>query len=102
MIARVWRGWTTPENADAYEELLREYILPGIHRVTGFHGAYVLRQDGESETAFVVMTLFESLEAVRGFAGDTYTTPVIEPEARVLLSRFEEVANHYEIKVSPD
>jgi heme-degrading monooxygenase HmoA len=79
MIARHWRGWTAVENADAYERLLREHILPGIHRVAGYQGAYILRQDGEEEVAFVVITLFDSLDAVRGFAGDNYTTPVIEP-----------------------
>jgi heme-degrading monooxygenase HmoA len=102
MIARLWRGWTAPENADAYESLLREHVLPGIHRVEGYRGAYILRQDEATETAFVIMTLFESLDAVRGFAGENYTTPVIEPEAQKLLSRFEQTAFHYDVKLAPD
>jgi len=102
MIARMWRGWTAPENGNAYEKLLREHILPGIHRVDGYRGAYILRQDEKDEVAFVVITLFESLDAVRGFAGDTYTTPVIEPEAQLLLSRYEPTAYHYEVKLTPD
>lgn len=101
MIARLWRGWTTPENGDAYETLLREHILPGIHRVDGFRGAYILRQDEQNEVAFVIMTLFESLDAVKGFAGADYTVPVIEPEARKLLSRFESTAFHYDVKMAP-
>ncbi len=102
MIARHWRGWTVPQNADAYERLLRERVLPGIHRVNGFRGAYILRSDDQNETAFVVITLFESLDAVKGFAGANYTTPVIEPEARQLLSRFESTAYHYEVKLTPE
>ena len=102
MIARVWRGWTTLENGDAYERLLREHILPGIHRVEGYRGAYILRDDASGEAAFVVMTMFESLDAVRGFAGENYATPVIEPEAQALLSRYEPTAFHYEVKLSPE
>jgi heme-degrading monooxygenase HmoA len=101
MIARVWKGWTKPENADAYETLLRDHILPSIYRVEGYRGAYILRQDEGEETGFMVMTLFESIEAVKGFAGENYTTPVIEPEARALLSRFETMAFHYDVKMSP-
>src|SRR5262245_35219653 len=102
MIARMWKGWTAPENGAAYERLLRGHILPGIHRVEGYRGAYILRSDEKEETAFVVITLFESLDAVKGFAGADYATPVIEPEARQLLSRFESTAYHYDIKLTPE
>lgn len=101
MIARMWKGWTKPENGDAYEKLLREHILPGIYRVDGYQGAYIMRQDEQDEVAFVIMTLFESIDSVKGFAGADYTTPVIEPEARALLSRFESTAFHYDVKMSP-
>ncbi len=102
MIARWWRGWTAPENADAYEKLLREHVLPGINRVEGYYGAYVLRENQPDESAFVVITLFDSLDAVRAFAGVNYTVPVIEPEARQLLSRFEPTAFQYEVKATPE
>ena len=49
MIARVWKGWTLPENADAYERLLREEVIPGLQRIEGHRGAYILRQDGADE-----------------------------------------------------
>lgn len=101
MIARVWRGWTAPQNADAYEHLLNETVLPGLRQLAGFHGAYILRQDEGAEIGFVVMTLFESIEVVKRFAGENYATPVFEPEALQLLSRYETVANHYEIRTSP-
>ena len=101
MIARVWRGWTTPEHADAYEKFLQEHILPGLRQIDGYQGGYVLRQDGGNEVEFLVMNLFESLEAVKAFAGPNYTIPVIEPEAKLLLSKAEPVAHHYEIKTTP-
>lgn len=100
MIARLWRGWTTLENADAYEHLLREKVLPDLQRVDGYRGGYVLRQNGSQEVEFVVLNLFESLDAVRAFAGPDYTVPVFEPEARVLLSKVEPVAHHYEVEVA--
>ena len=101
MIARLWRGWTSRENADAYERLLRERGLPGLKLLDGYRGGYILRQESNEEVEFVVMNLFESLEAVRAFAGPEYTVPVFEPEARQLLSKVEPIARHYEVKTTP-
>jgi heme-degrading monooxygenase HmoA len=96
MISRVWHGWTTRENANAYETLLRSEVLPGIHRVRGFKGAHVLRRDLRDEVEFVTITLFDSLEAVKEFAGEDYEVAVILPEAHRLLSRFDARSAHYE------
>ncbi len=96
MISRVWHGWTTRENANAYETLLRSEVLPGIHRVRGFKGAHVLRRDLRDEVEFVTITLFDSLEAVKQFAGEDYEVAVILPEAHRLLSRFDARSAHYE------
>jgi len=96
MISRLWHGWTTRENADAYERLLRDEVLPGIHRVRGFKGAYVLRRDLKDEVEFVTITFFDSLEAVKEFAGEDYEVAVILPEAHRLLSRFDARSAHYE------
>lgn len=100
MISRVWHGWTSRANADAYERLLREEVLPGIHRVKGFHGAQVLRRDAGEEVEFVTITQFDSLAAVREFAGEDYEVAVILPEAHELLSRFDSRSVHYETVVS--
>jgi heme-degrading monooxygenase HmoA len=98
VIARVWRGWTTPADGDAYEAFLRTTIFPTLaDRVPGFHGGYVLRRQRRGEDEFVVITLFESLDAVRAFAGEEYEVPVIEPEAARLLSRGDPRASHYEV-----
>jgi heme-degrading monooxygenase HmoA len=100
MIARHWRGWTELANADAYEALLRDKVLPGLRAIRGNRGGYVLRSDGAAEAEFVVVNFFDSLESVRAFAGPDYRTPVFEPEARALLARIEPVANHYEVRVA--
>jgi len=65
MIARVWRGWTTPEHADAYEKFLQERIFPGLRQIDGYQGGYIMRQNRSDEVEFLVMNLFESLEAVK-------------------------------------
>ena len=99
MIARVWHGWTSPSNADAYEEFLRTKMFPSIHRVPGYLGADLLRRDAGDEVAFVTITRFESLDSVRAFAGEDYEQAVVEPEARALLSRFDERSEHYEVAI---
>jgi hypothetical protein len=100
MIARHWRGWTELQNADAYEVLLTTTVLPGMRNIEGYRGGYVLRNDGPGETEFVVVNLFDSMEAVKQFAGPDYAVPVFEPEARALLSKVEPLARHYDVRAS--
>jgi heme-degrading monooxygenase HmoA len=95
----VWKGWTTLEHADAYERLLREQVIPGLRQIKGHQAAYVLRENGSEEAEFMVVNFFESLDAVRAFAGEDYPVPVFEPEARQLLSKVEPEAHHYEVRV---
>jgi antibiotic biosynthesis monooxygenase (ABM) superfamily enzyme len=97
VIARIWQGWTTPENAAAYEEFLRTKMFPSIHRVPGYVGADLLRREDGDEIAFITITRFETLESIREFAGGDYERAVVEPEARALLSRFDERSTHYEV-----
>jgi|SRR5438105_15124811 len=99
MIARQWHGWTTPENANAYESHLRTEVFPGIQRVKGHRGAYLLRRKAGEEVEFIALTLFDSLDAVRTFAGENYEMAVISPIARNLLSHFDERAMHYEVAI---
>ena len=97
MIARIWHGWTSPGNADAYQQLLQTKILPGIHRVAGYKGAHLLRRPHQDIVEFVTITFFESMDAVRAFAGAEYELAVISPEAHKLLARFDERSVHYEV-----
>jgi heme-degrading monooxygenase HmoA len=96
MITRIWHGWTSPENADAYEALLRSEVLPGIHRIGGYRGARLLRRAAGDEVEFVALTYFDDLDAVRAFAGEDYEVAVILPEARKLLAHFDQKSAHYE------
>ena len=101
MIARHWRGWTKRDDADGYEHFLKTKVLPGLSAIEGYRGGYILRKDDAAETEFVVINLFESLEAVKQFAGPDYTVPVFEPEAKAFLSRIEDFATHYEVRAEP-
>lgn len=102
MIARMWHGWTKPENADAYEDLLRDEMFPEIGQIEGSRGAYLLRKNGEKEVAFVTITLFESLDAVRRFAGENYETAVLHPKAHALLARHDARSEHYEVRIGQE
>jgi hypothetical protein len=100
MIARHWRGWTSLQDADAYENLLRSRVLPGLREIDGYRGGYILRSDGSAESEFAVINFFDSLEAVQKFAGPNYAIPVFEPEAKALLRRFDPTATHYEVRAN--
>jgi heme-degrading monooxygenase HmoA len=102
MIGRLWHGWTTRADASAYEALLRSEVLPGIHRVRGYRGAYLLRRDVGDEVEFVTLTLFDSMDAVRAFAGEDFEKAVVPPKARRLLARFDATSVHYETRLGPD
>ena len=97
MIARIWRGWAaTRENADRYEEFLRTTFLPSIHTIEGYRGAKVLRRNLGSEIEFMTITHFDSLEAIRKFAGNDYEAAHVAPQAREFLSRFDPRCQHFE------
>jgi len=100
MISRVWHGWTTPANADAYESLLKGEIVVGIknRQIAGYRGIHLFRRNLGDEVEFVTVMWFDSIEAVRDFAGEDYEAAVVPPKARALLSRFDERSQHYEVK----
>jgi heme-degrading monooxygenase HmoA len=100
MISRVWHGWTTPTNADNYEALLKNEIFTGIknRQIAGYRGIHLFRRNLSKETEFVTVMWFDSIEAVRAFAGDDYEVAVVPPKARALLSRFDARSQHYEVK----
>jgi hypothetical protein len=100
MIARHWKGWTKPNDADAYEKHLKGKVIPDLRKDVDYRGCHVLRRDGADETEFVVVNFFDSIQAVRRFAGDDYEVAIFEPEAELLLFRKEPTAAHYEVRVS--
>jgi heme-degrading monooxygenase HmoA len=100
MIARIWHGYTTRENADAYESLLKEEIFVGIHdrHIPGFKEIQLFRRNIEEEVEFITVMWFDSLEAVRLFAGEDYALAVVPPKARLVLKHFDDRSQHYEVR----
>jgi len=100
MISRIWHGWTTRGNADKYEAMLKEEIFVGIQNrhIRGFKGIQLLRRESRDEVEFVTMMLFDSLAAVREFAGSDYEMAVVPEKARAVLSQFDERSQHYEVR----
>jgi heme-degrading monooxygenase HmoA len=103
MITRVWHGCTTRANALEYENLLRTEIFAGIaaRRIDGYRGISLCRRDLGDEVEFVTIMWFDSLHAVRAFAGESYEQAVVPPKARAVLSRFDATSAHYETLVPP-
>jgi heme-degrading monooxygenase HmoA len=100
MICRIWHGWTTPGNADAYELLLRSEIFPGIAErgISGYRGIELLRAEADDSVEFVTLMWFDSIDAVRAFAGADYEKAVVPPKAHALLKRFDARSTHYEVR----
>lgn len=99
-IERIWHGWTSHENAKAYEELLKKEIFISIGKrdIEGYRGIRLLVRKHEKEIEFITIMRFDSIEAVKAFAGEDYEKSVVPEKARKLLSHFDEKAAHYEIK----
>ncbi len=100
MIGRIWHGWTTPRNAETYEALLKEEVFVGIQNrhIRGFRSIQLLRRNAGEEVEFVTIMSFESLDAVREFAGENYEIAVVPERARAVLAHFDERSQHYEIR----
>ena len=97
MIARVWHGWTTPENADNYESHLKPELLPGLSNVPGFAGSHLLRRTVGSEVEFITIIFWDSLDAIRAVAGPNFENAVIPEERKQYLKRYDVNAAHYEV-----
>jgi len=103
MITRIWRGWTTHDNAPVYEQLLLTEIFPGIaaRNVPGYQGISLCRRYLDNEVEFMTIMWFDSIAAVKAFAGEEYETAVVPSKARAVLARFDERSAHYETVVQP-
>ncbi len=104
MICRIWRGWTTPENAAHYQAILTGEVMPGIvaRNIEGLLRHQCMRrdsigEDGDPEVEFTTMMWFSSIEAVKTFVGEDYEKAHVPPKPRTVLKRFEARSKHYEI-----
>jgi heme-degrading monooxygenase HmoA len=97
MLARLWRGYTKPEHADAYEAMLKPELLPGIGKMEGYKGSYLLRRVSGDEVEFVTIMLWDSIDAIRAVAGPDYEDAVVPEERRKYLARWDARSTHFEI-----
>jgi len=100
MISRIWHGYTTKSNADVYENLLKEEIFIGIknRNIKGYNGIQLLRRELENETEFITIMWFDSISSVREFAGEDYEKCVVPEKAHNVLSHYDKLSQHYEVK----
>ncbi|MBB5520180.1 antibiotic biosynthesis monooxygenase [Amphiplicatus metriothermophilus] len=99
MICRCWRGWTTRANADAYQRVLTQEVIPAIEarRIEGFRRMEMMRRDLGDEVEFATIMWFDDIEAVKRFAGDDYEMAHVPAAARAVLKRFDARSAHYEV-----
>lgn len=100
MVARIWHGWTTKQNADVYENLLLHEVFPSIEKmqISGYRKISLLKRDLDHEVEFITIMLFDDLNAVKAFAGEDFTRSYVIPKARKVLLRHDRYSQHYEIR----
>jgi heme-degrading monooxygenase HmoA len=101
MISRIWHGYTTLDNANKYESLLKEEIFVGIknRNIKGYQGIQLLRRNLDTETEFITIMQFDSIDSVFDFAGNDYEQAVVPDKAQKILSRFDKKSQHYEVRI---
>jgi heme-degrading monooxygenase HmoA len=97
MILRMWKGRSTVEKGQEYVHHATKKVFPALQSIEGNWGAYLLRREVDSEIEFVVLTLWESMTAIRRFAGSEVDRAVVEPEAQAALSSFDKYVTHFEV-----
>ena len=97
MVARIWHGFALPQHADSYEKMLKPELLPGISKVPGFRGSFLMRREHGEEVEFITMILFDSIDNIRAVAGPDYETAIVPDIRRQYLSHWDEKAAHFEI-----
>jgi heme-degrading monooxygenase HmoA len=99
MICRLWRGWTTRDNADAYERIVRDQVIPGIEarRIPGFRSIDLVRRERDHDVEFMTLMWFDSLDSVKVFMGEDYEVAHVPAEARAVLADFDQRSAHYEV-----
>lgn len=103
-IKRIWRGWTTPENAETYRRVLEEQVRPGIEakKIPGYRSLELLSRDLDTEVEFMTIMTFDSIQNVIGLQGGDYQRAYVPDAAKAVLSRWDEICVHYESFESSD
>jgi heme-degrading monooxygenase HmoA len=100
MIIRSWKATALPENVAAYTRHFSDSVLPALRRIPGHKGAYVLKKSGGERVELVVLTLWDSMDAIQGFAGNSADEAVVEPGAEAVLESFDRKVLHFEVLLS--
>jgi heme-degrading monooxygenase HmoA len=100
MVARIWRGYTSNKNADAYQNFLKTEFLPAIEKknIPGYRKFQLLRKDGKDEITFITIMWFDSIEGIKAFAGEDYEKAIVHPTAQSLLKKYDQRSQHFELK----
>ncbi len=88
-----------PEGADAYQEHFTRAVLPALQPIRGYHGAYLLRRDHDGHVELQVLTVWDSLEAIRRFSGANLDRAVVEPDAQAVLASYDTTVTHHSVVV---
>jgi len=97
MIARLWRGQATPDNAPHYRRHAIEKVFPSLAGLPGHCGAHLLMREAGGQVEFLAITLWDSIDSIKQFAGENPEIAVVEAEARAVLEAFDDFARHYEV-----
>jgi antibiotic biosynthesis monooxygenase (ABM) superfamily enzyme len=99
MICRLWRGWTTKADAEAYERIVRGQVIPGIEarRIPGFRSIDLVRRERGDDVEFMTLMWFDSLDSVRAFMGEDYDVAHVPDQAQAVLKDFDQRSAHFEV-----
>ena len=99
MICRLWRGWATKDNADAYERIVRGQVIPGIEarRIPGFRSVDLVRRERDHDVEFMTLMWFDALDSVKAFMGEDYEVAHVPTEAQAVLADFDKRSAHYTV-----
>ena len=100
MVARIWHGTTSLQNADAYENFLKNEFMPSIEqkKILGYRKFQLLRRQQKNQVDFITIMWFDAIDQIKAFAGANYEEAVIHPTAMALLEQHDEYAQHFELK----
>jgi len=102
MVVRIWRGQATLENASAYCKHVTQTVFPSLTNIQGHQGAYLLQRETNGQVEFLAVTLWDSIKAIKNFAGEDEETAIVEPAARAVLADFDDFARHYDLMYGPE
>jgi heme-degrading monooxygenase HmoA len=97
MIARMWRGSAIREKANDYVNHLQISIIPELRQIEGFKGIYLMRRDSSEDVEFLVLTFWETMDAIHQFAGENVESAVVALAAQALFREYDSTVTHFEV-----